>query len=96
MLFHITHTHTPEMCPRHDTNKTRNTWGKTYFKAESSGIKLLASYVDAPAHTVYFIVEADSAETIAKFLDPVLNLGTATIRPVTDGLAAVKKRMVGK
>ena len=60
MLFHITHTHTPQMCPRHDTNKTRNTWGKTFFKAESSGVKLLASYVDAPAHTVYFIVDADS------------------------------------
>ena len=96
MLFHITHTHSPEMCPRHDTTKTRNTWGKTFYKAENSGIKLLASYVDAPAHTVYFIVEADSAENITKFLDPVLTMGSAQIRPVTDGLAAVKKRMVGK
>jgi len=56
MLFHITHVHTPETCPYHNPEKTRETFGKMMSRAEQLGVKLVGAWVDAPAHTVYLVV----------------------------------------
>jgi hypothetical protein len=61
--------------------------------ADKVGVKVIGQYADAPAHTVYFIIEADSVKKIADFFEPALKIGHAEIRPVEDGLAAVKRRM---
>ena len=50
-------------------------------------------YVDAPAHTAYFILDADSAEKMGKFLFPILMIGTAEITPVTDLVEEVKRKL---
>ncbi len=55
-------------------------------------MKLLCSYADAPAHTTFFIVEADSAEKVGAFLLPILKLGSAEIIPVTDLVEEVKRK----
>lgn len=93
MLFHVTHTHTGESCPAHNPELIRTTFGKMLSSAEKIGVNVIGRYVDAPAHTVYFILEADSVEKLADFFEPALNIGHAEIRPVEDGLAAVKRRM---
>lgn len=87
MLFHATHVHTHETCPATpgDFGLARQTFGKVLSDehAQKVGVKLVASYVDSPAHTAYFIIEADSAEKITLFLMPLLKLGSAEIRPVS-------------
>lgn len=92
MLFHITHTHTWESCPYDDPESVRKTWGKLVPSVEEIGIKLIGAYVDAPAHTVYFIIETDSAEKIEQFLAPVLKVGHAEIRPVQDYIEIVSRK----
>jgi hypothetical protein len=92
MLFHVTHTHTPESCPAHDPERARETFGKVLSSAEGIGVKLIGAWVDAPAHAVYLVVEADSVEKLSELFFPALTIGHADIRPVEDALALFKKR----
>lgn len=89
MVFHITHKHSPESCPAGDATLTRNTWGKLYEAADEYGVTIHSSWVEAEAHTVYLIVETDSAEAISGMLRPVMKIGTANISPVTDARAVI-------
>ena len=73
MLFHITQAHTPEDCPK-------NLGGsKTLYNPDVAGVKLLAMYGAFSAHTIYYIVEANSLEAIHQFLDPGWTRCTTTI-----------------
>ena len=91
MLFHITHAHTPEACPYGDPEKTKGTFGKMMSSAEQLGVKLLGAWVDAPAHTVYLIVETDSVQKIEELLAPVFKIGHAETRAVSDAAAVLKR-----
>ncbi len=91
MLFHITHTHPPELCPARDPKLVRMTWGKALKSVKEVGIELKAAYGDTPAHTLYLIVESDTVEKIEKFLFPVFSIGTAKVSPVTDAMETVKR-----
>ena len=97
MLFHIKHVHTYETCPAAlgDPELVRKTFGTVVSDehAKKVGVKLLSSYADAPAHATFFIVEADSAEKVGAFLLPLLKLGSAEIRPVTDLIEEVKRKL---
>ncbi len=95
MLFHITHTHTPETCPYNNPEKARDTFGKVMSNAEQLGVKLAGAWVDAPAHTVYLVVETDSVQKIEELLAPVIKIGHAETRAVSEA-AAVLKRQVGE
>ena len=95
MLFHITHVHTPEACPYGNPEKTRDTFGKMMSSAEQLGVKLVGAWVDAPAHTVYLVVETDSFQKIEELLAPVIKIGHAETRAVSEA-AAVLKRQVGE
>ena len=95
MLFHITHTHTPEACPYGDSEKSKGTFGKMMSGVEQLGVKLVGAWVDAPAHTVYLVVETDSFEKIEALLAPALKIGHAETRVVSDA-AAVLKRSIGE
>jgi hypothetical protein len=92
MLFHITHVHTPETCVYHDPEKARATFGKMLSSAEQLGVKLVGFWADAPAHTIYIVVETDSAQKIEEFLAPAIEIGHAETRVVSDGLALLKRR----
>lgn len=95
MLFHVKHVHTHETCPAGNPELTQKTFGTIAMPdhARKTGVKLLASYADAPSHTVYFIVEADHIEKVGSFLLPLLKLGSADITPVTDLGEEVKKKL---
>ncbi len=92
MLFHITHTHTPETCPYHNPEKARDTFGKILSGAEQLGVKLVGAWVDAPAHTIYIVVEADSSQKIEELLAPAFEIGHAETRVVQDGLLLLQRR----
>lgn len=91
MLFHVTHKHTAQTCPADDKEKVKNTWGKVLKSADEVGVKLISAYVDAPAHTVFLVLDADSPEKLEKFFFPVLKIGHGDIRPVTDAMETVKR-----
>jgi hypothetical protein len=92
MLFHITHVHNWENCPAHDSEKAKATFGKMIANADGSGAKLKGAYVDPPAHTFYLIVEANDAKQIELLLDPVFELGSAEIRPISNALEVLNRR----
>ena len=91
MLFHITHVHTPEACPANNPEKVRETFGKMVGSAEQLGVKLVGAWVDGPAHTVYFVVEADSPDQIFDFFVPTANMARAEVKPVQDALSLLKR-----
>jgi len=95
MLFHVEQFHTHETCPAGNPELIKKTYGKVVLPehARKTGVKLLGAYADAPAHTVYFIVEADSVEKVGTFLLPLLKLGSAEITPVTDLVEEIKRKM---
>ena len=96
MLFHVKHVHTFETCPAgRGPEMPAKTFGTIVRPehAKETGVKVLGMYADAPAHTTYFILDADSAEKIGKFLLPILLIGTAEIAPVTDLAEEVRRKM---
>ncbi len=92
MLFHITHVHTPETCPYHNPEKARATIGKMLGSAEQVGVKLVCTWIDAPAHTIYIVVETDSAQKIEEFLGPAYEIAHAETRVVQDGSSLLQRR----
>jgi hypothetical protein len=90
MLFHATHRHTHETCSAHKP-ESQALFGKVLASADELGVKIIGSYVDAPGHAVYMIIEADTALQIAQFFDPILELGDTEIRPVADAMALLQQ-----
>ena len=78
MLFHITQVHTPETCPRDDGGSN------TLYDATVPGVKLIGRYGANSEHTLFFIVEADDAMAIQRFLWPGFKRCTATVTPVIE------------
>jgi hypothetical protein len=92
VLFHITHVHTPETCPYHDPEKARATFGKILGHAEKLGVKLIGAWVDAAAHTIYMVIETDSAQKLEELLAPGFEIGYAETSVVLDGREVLKRR----
>ncbi len=92
MLFHITHVHTPEVCPYHNPEKARATFGKMLSSAEQLGVKLLGVWVDAPAHTLYIVAETDSSQKLEEMLGPAYEIAHAETRVVQDGRSLLQRR----
>ena len=92
MLFHITHVHNWENCPAHNPEKAKDTFGKLLANKDGSGAKIKSAYVDPPAHTFYLIVEANDAKQLELLLEPVFELGSAEIRPISDALEVLNRR----
>ncbi len=82
MLFHVKHTHSWEACPYHDADRARDTFGKAMAGIQESDVELVGAYVDAPAHSVFLILDATSADQIEEALAPVIDIGWAETRPV--------------
>lgn len=91
MLFHITHRHSEANCPFHDPEVIGATFGKVPGAMKDAGVTVHGSYAQAGAHTVYMVVEADSAEAITAGLAPIVDIGTALTEPVVESAAIVKE-----
>ena len=60
--------------------------------AEEAGVRIESASLDAEGHTFFLVVEADSSQALQDFLFPVLPVGVADTRPVTDALETVRQR----
>ena len=94
MLLHFTHVHTPESCPAHNPEGMKK-MALLMTSAEDKGIRVHGMYVSTWEHTIYGVVEAESAESLDAWLDPALEIGRATVTPVTDAVATLKRLMGG-
>ena len=94
MLFHMTHTHAAQNCPAHNP-ETLKMLATLVQSAEGKGVRVHSLHVAPWEHTFYGVLEADSAESLEQFMDPMLELGTAQITPVTDVLATIEQRLKG-
>ncbi len=54
-------------------------------------MKMVGVWVDGPSHTVYAVVETDSAEAIREVCDGLMDIGPVEVRPVLDLVARIKK-----
>lgn len=77
MLFHITQTHPPELCPKDDGGS------KTLYNAKAEGVKLLGIYGAFPEHVIYYIVEAETIKAVDAFLMPGFKRCTSKVTPVS-------------
>ncbi len=78
MLFLITQTHNPKDCPK-DIGGFR----KVFINEGVDGLKLKDVYVEHGSHKIIYIVEAESYESIVKFLEPGMLKCTSSISPVS-------------
>jgi hypothetical protein len=96
MLFHVTHTHSWESCPYHDAEKAAATFGKTMAGFADSGAQLVGAWVDAAAHKFIFVVDANSLMQIEEAMAPIIDVGCAETRPVTDAMELLRRRTAGE
>ena len=94
MLFHVKHVHNWETCPYNDPDRAKVTFGKAFANFGESEMSVLGMWADGPAHTVFFVVDAESAVAIEQALAPIIDLGQAETRPVTD-LSDILDRTAG-
>ena len=92
MLFHITHTHKPEGCLYRDPDTLAATFGTVGDSMQKAGVDVVGFWVDATAHTFFWVVDSPSAEALTAGLDPIVERGHAAIRPITDANATIAAR----
>ncbi len=63
MLFHITAKHDHLTCPRKDPSRRPS----VLLSKDLAGVKTVGVWVDGPSHTIYAVLESDSAEAIMPF-----------------------------
>lgn len=80
MLFVATHRHTPELCPVDDPAPVHQLADEGHIKA--SGVTVLGSYLAAPEHILYFVLEADDYAQVVRYFRPMMKIGTPDIVPV--------------
>ena len=91
MNFVVTHIHAPEQCPSGHPEMMevlREVCPSTEF-AEKCGVKVLSSWIAVPEHIMYFVIKADSYNSVVKYFQPIMGIGTARVTPVLDYAEAV-------
>ena len=91
MLFHVTHTHTEHTCPINDPGVLSETFGKVFSSLTENDVQVVGWWGDPPAHQMFFVLESNSVEAIYEGLQPIIDQGTACIRPVTDAATKVRE-----
>ncbi len=79
MLFHITAKHDHVTCTRKDQSRSPV---RKFVGADQ--VKTIGVWLDGPAHTIYAVVESDSAEAIRKACDGLMDVGPVEVRLVSD------------
>jgi hypothetical protein len=92
MLFHVTHTHTWESCPYHDPEKAKATFGAALSGIADTGAKLVGAWVDPPAHKMFFVIDAETVQQVEAAMAPIIDIGLAETRPVSDAADVVGRR----
>jgi hypothetical protein len=62
--------------------------------AVQCGVNVLSNWAVVPEHILYSVLETDSYDSVVKYLEPILRVGTARVTPVVSFKEAVG--MVGR
>lgn len=71
MLFHVTAKHEVAFCGAYDQplqEKVGEAWRNLGRLSEELGVKIKSWGLDAPGHTIFMLLEAESVASISKFL----------------------------
>jgi hypothetical protein len=79
MLFHITARHDHVTCLRKDPSRRPS----LLSSKDLAGVKTVGVWVDAPSHTIYAVLESDSAEAIREACEGFMDIGLVEVRLVT-------------
>ena len=58
-----------------------------------TGVELVGAWVDAPAHKFFLVIEAATADQVEAALAPIIDIGCAETRPVSDAAEVLRRRM---
>jgi hypothetical protein len=83
MLVHMKHVHAWNNCPAHNPEKLA-LLKKVLGSGGETGVRVLSAHVDAPAHTFFFLIDADSMESLTRWFAPLVEWGQGEVDPVTD------------
>ena len=92
MLFHITHHHDEHTCPAKDDAKMATTFGAVMDTLTEHVNAVIGAWVDPAGHDFFFVVDADDTTQIFQGIFPIIDAGTAQVRPVGDFVAMLKAR----
>ena len=84
MLFHVTHRHNWETCPLNSDDPAGQVEGMKAVVEGNDQITVHGSWMDAPAHKGYMIIEADNAAAIMTLGMPLVALGEMEVVPVSE------------
>ena len=84
MLFHVTHRHNWETCPLNSDDPAGQVEGMKAVAEGNDQVTVHGSWMDAPAHNVYMIIEADNAAAIMTLCMPLVALGEMEVVPVSE------------
>jgi hypothetical protein len=90
MLFHVTISHTPELCPADNPAPVARMADDNHINA--SGVTVVGSYVATSEHLMYFVLETDDYSKLVRYLRPMMKIGTPRVTPVqsfADALSAL-------
>jgi len=87
MLYMVVSTHGPEVCPMSNpeaAKKMRYAMEHMNDVTKKLNIKVNGSWVDAPAHVIYMLVDANNAHDISRMAMELrlMEWNTVTINPV--------------
>jgi hypothetical protein len=80
MLFHITARHDHMTCPRKDPSRRPT----AALSKDLAGVKKVGVWVDGPSHTIYAVLESDSAEAIREACEGLMDIGSVDVRLVRE------------
>ena len=84
MLFHVTHRHNWETCPLNSDDPAGQVEGMKAVVEGNDQVTVHGSWMDAPAHKGYMIIEADNAAAIMTLGMPLVALGEMGVVPVSE------------
>jgi uncharacterized protein with GYD domain len=84
-LYFVEHKHTDETCPTKNREMMAGLGQLvTQQTADQFGVKIHSDIVHPGEHTMNLVLEADSEDTVAKYVAPFNQVGTVNIKRVTN------------
>ena len=83
MLFHLELTHSPEVCFKHN-EVTRDKFFSALGKSAHFGVEVKFIVGNSMEHSIFMLIEADTAEGVHQWLDPIVYLGHIELTSVIE------------
>ena len=83
MLFHLELTHSPVVCFKHN-EVTRDKFFSALGKSAHFGVEVKFIVGNSMEHSIFMLIEADTAEGVHQWLDPIVDLGHIELTSVIE------------